>query len=29
VRVITPGDWPGGDMSEVLPPAAKDEDDMD
>jgi hypothetical protein len=29
VRVITPGDWPGGDMSEVLPPAVEDDDDMD
>jgi hypothetical protein len=29
VRVISPSDWPGGDMSEVLPPAVEDEDDKD
>jgi hypothetical protein len=29
VRVITPGDWSAGDMSEVLPPVVEDEDDRD
>jgi hypothetical protein len=29
VRVITPGDWPAGDMSVVLPPVVEDDDDRD